>query len=58
MRPPSPNGRPNPLRRDNDAPPVLAFGDHMPAFLKQPVRRTAREQEVDGRHVAATPRLP
>ncbi len=36
---------------DNDLP-VLAFGDHMPAFLKQPVRRTPSEQEEDGRDVA------
>jgi len=32
---------------DSDAP-VLAFGDHMPAFLKQPVRRVAQStQETD-----------
>jgi len=32
---------------DSDAP-VLAFGDHMPAFLKQPVRRVAQAaQETD-----------
>jgi hypothetical protein len=31
---------------DDDAP-VLAFGDHMPAFLRQPVKRPASRSERD-----------
>ena len=31
---------------DDDAP-VLAFGDHMPAFLRQPVKQPARRNERD-----------